>query len=71
MIAAADLRDTEQVPMLEGGGIEASIRGEVLLYTPDARIRQDASKIGYEVTFTQPFYTLRELRRLEGRHPGH
>jgi predicted GIY-YIG superfamily endonuclease len=30
-----DLRDTEQVPLLEDGGIEAFIRREVLPYTPD------------------------------------
>ena len=37
-----DLRDTEQVPLLEEGGIEAFIRREVLPYTPDAWI--DESK---------------------------
>ena len=30
------LRDTEQVPLLEEGGIEAFLRREVLPYTPDA-----------------------------------
>jgi hypothetical protein len=35
----ADLRDTEQVPLLEDGGIEAFIRREVLPYTPDAWIK--------------------------------
>ena len=30
----SDLRDTEQVPLLEDGGIEAFIRLEVLPYTP-------------------------------------
>ncbi|GEM_PF-3285657 len=34
----SDLRDTEQVPLLEEGGIEAFIRREVLPYTPDAWI---------------------------------
>ena len=32
----ADLRDTEQVPLLEEGGIDAFISREVLPYTPDA-----------------------------------
>ena len=32
------MRDTEQVPLLEEGGIEAFIRREVLPYTPDAWI---------------------------------
>ncbi|MFA7243507.1 MAG: hypothetical protein WC091_25650 [Sulfuricellaceae bacterium] len=44
----ADLRDTEQIPLLEAGGIEAFIRREVLPYTPDAWIKPDATKIGYE-----------------------
>src|SRR5205807_10580565 len=38
----SDLRDAEQVPLLEPGGIEAFIRREVLPYTPDAWIREDA-----------------------------
>ena len=60
----SDLRDTEQVPLLEDGGIEAFIRREVLPYTPDAWIREDA-KIGYEVSFTRYFYKPQPLRTLE------
>ena len=40
----SDLRDTEQVPLLEEGGIEAFIRREVLPYTPDAWIKEDAPR---------------------------
>jgi type I restriction enzyme M protein len=61
----ADLRDTEQVPLLENGGIEAFIRREVLPYTPDAWIKEDATKIGYEVSFTRHFYQPQPLRTLE------
>jgi type I restriction enzyme M protein len=61
----ADLRDTEQVPLLEDGGIEAFIRREVLPYTPDAWIRDDATKIGYEISFTRHFYKPQPLRTLE------
>jgi type I restriction enzyme M protein len=61
----SDLRDTEQVPLLEEGGIEAFIRREVLAYTPDAWIKQDATKIGYEVSFTRHFYKPQPLRTLE------
>jgi type I restriction enzyme M protein len=61
----ADLRDTEQVPLLEEGGIEAFIRREVLPYAPDAWIKEDATKIGYEVSFTRHFYKPRPLRTLE------
>jgi type I restriction enzyme M protein len=61
----SDLRDTEQVPLLEEGGIEAFIRREVLPYTPDAWIREDATRIGYEVSFTRHFYKPQPLRTLE------
>ncbi len=61
----SDLRDTEQVPLLEDGGIEAFIRREVLPYTPDAWIKQDATKVGYEVSFTRHFYKPQPLRTLE------
>jgi type I restriction enzyme M protein len=44
----SDLRDTEQIPLLEEGGIEAFFRREVLPYAPDAWIDADATKIGYE-----------------------
>jgi type I restriction enzyme M protein len=60
-----DLRDTEQVPLLEDGGIEAFIRREVLPYTPDAWIKADATKVGYEVSFTRHFYKPQPLRTLE------
>ena len=61
----SDLRDTEQVPLLEEGGIEAFIRREVLPYTPDAWIKEDATKVGYEVSFTRHFYKPQPLRTLE------
>jgi len=61
----SDLRDTEQVPLLEVGGIEAFIRREVLPYTTDAWIKEDATKIGYEVSFTRHFYKPQPLRTLE------
>jgi type I restriction enzyme M protein len=61
----SDLRDTEQVPLLEDGGIEAFIRREVLPYTPDAWIKEEATKIGYEVSFTRHFYRPQPLRTLE------
>jgi len=61
----SDLRDTEQVPLLEEGGIEAFIRREVLPYTPDAWIKENATKIGYEISFTRHFYKPQPLRTLE------
>jgi type I restriction enzyme M protein len=61
----SDLRDTEQVPLLEDGGIDAFIRREVIPYTPDAWIKEEATKIGYEVSFTRHFYKPRPLRTLD------
>jgi len=61
----SDLRDTEQIPLLEPGGIEAFIRREVLPYTPDAWIKKDATKIGYEISFTRHFYRPTPMRTLE------
>ena len=61
----SDLRDTEQVPLLEPGGIEAFIRREVLPYTPDAWIKEDATKVGYEISFTRHFYQPQPLRTLD------
>lgn len=60
----SELRDYEQVPLLEEGGIEAFIRREVLPYTPDAWIVESDTKIGYEVSFTRHFYQPPALRTL-------
>jgi type I restriction enzyme M protein len=61
----SELRDTEQIPLLEPGGIEAFFRREVLPYTTDAWIKADATKIGYEISFTRHFYKPQPLRTLE------
>lgn len=61
----SELRDTEQVPVLEDGGIEAYFKREVLPYTSDAWIKEDATKIGYEVSFIRHFYKPQPLRSLE------
>lgn len=61
----SELRDYEQVPLLEDGGIEAFIRREVLPYTPDAWIDEAATKIGYEISFTRHFYKPPKLRTLD------
>jgi len=61
----SELRDTEQVPLLEPGGIEAFLRREVLPHVPDAWIDADATKTGYEISFTRYFYQPKPLRTLE------
>ena len=63
--ADTELRDTEQVPLLEPGGIEALIRREVLPHAPDAWIDEEGAKIGYEISFTRYFYQPPPMRSLE------
>ena len=60
-----DLRDSEQVPLLEEGGIEAFIKREVLPHAPDAWYVESSVKIGYEISFTRYFYKPQPLRSLE------
>ena len=60
-----ELRDTEQVPLLEDGGIEAFLRREVLPHAPDAWYVADSVKTGYEISFTRYFYKPTPLRTLE------
>ena len=60
-----DPRDTEQVPLLEEGGIPAFINREVLPYTADAWVDESKTKTGYEISFTRHFYKPQPLRTLE------
>ena len=59
------LRDSEQAPLLEDGGIEAFFRREVLPYTPDAWIDPDKTQVGYEISFTRHFYKPAPMRGLD------
>jgi type I restriction enzyme M protein len=61
----SELRDTEQVPLLEEGGIEAFIQREVLPYSPDAWVAEGSTKIGYEISFNRYFYKPAPLRTLD------
>jgi len=60
-----DLRDTEQIPLLEEGGIDAFLKREVLPYAPDAWYTPESVKIGYEISFTRYFYKPQPMRSLE------
>ena len=60
-----DLRDTEQVPLLHEGGVDAFLRREVLPYAPDAWYVPGDMKIGYGISFTRHFYKPQPLRPLE------
>lgn len=59
------LRDSEQIPLLEDGGIEAFFQREVLPHVPDAWIDKSATRIGYEISFTRHFYKPPVLRSLD------
>ena len=59
------LRDTEQIPLLYEGGIDAFMEKEVLLYAPDAYIDNSKTAIGYELSFTKYFYKPVELPPIE------
>ena len=61
----SDLRDTEQIPLTEEGGVEAFLRREVLPYSPDAWYRSDSVKVGYEINFNRYFYKPEPMRELK------
>ena len=60
-----DLRDTEQIPLLEEGGIEAFLRREVLPYAEDAWYDPATVKTGYEINFNRYFYKPQPMRPLD------
>ena len=61
----SELRDTEQIPLMEEDGIEAFIRREVLPHRPDAWFDESSIKIGYKINFNRYFYKPQQLRSLE------
>ncbi|MGG1400285.1 class I SAM-dependent DNA methyltransferase [Bacillus salipaludis] len=63
--ADANLRDTEQIPLLHNGGVEQFFIDEVLSFAPDAWIDEGKTQVGYEISFTKYFYKPVKLRTLE------
>jgi type I restriction enzyme M protein len=61
----SDLRDSEQVPLQELGGVEAFIRREVLPHAKDAWVDDSKTQIGYEISFNRYFYKPPPLRSLD------
>ena len=59
-----ELRDTEQIPLLEEGGIAAFLEREVLPYAADAWYETDSVKVGYEISFNRYFYKPAPMRTL-------
>ena len=60
-----DLRDTEQIPLLEEGGIDAFLRREVLPYAANAWYMPSNVKVGYEINFNRHFYQPQPMRPLD------
>ena len=60
-----DLRDTEQIPLVHPGGIDAFLQEEVLPYAPDVYYNPEAVKIGYEINFNRHFYKPQPMRSLD------
>ena len=60
----SELRDTEQIPLQEEGGVDAFLKREVLSYAPDAWYRPDTVKVGYEISFNRYFYKPQPMRTL-------
>ena len=61
----SELRDTEQIPLQQEGGIEGFLQREVLPYAPDAWVVRESEKIGYEISFNRYFYKPQPMRTLE------
>ena len=61
----SELRDTEQIPLQEEGGVEAFLEREVLPYGHDAWYKPASVKIGYEISFTRYFYKPEPMRTLD------
>ncbi len=59
-----ELRDTEQISLLEPGGIVGFFEREVRPHVPDAWIVPGSERIGYEISFTRHFYKPKKLRTL-------
>lgn len=64
VVTDPSLRDTEQVPLLYPGGIDAFMEKEVLPYAPDAFYDAANVVVGYELAFTKYFYKPVELRTI-------
>jgi len=60
--ADKNLKDSEQVPLLYEGGMDAFFKKEIQPYIPDAWIEEDTAALGYELSFTKYFYRPLDLR---------
>lgn len=60
-----NLKDTEQIPFLYEGGINAFYENEIKPYVPDAWIDYQSVVKGYELSFTKYFYKPVKMRDME------
>jgi type I restriction enzyme M protein len=60
-----ELRDTEQVPLLEPGGVAGFVAQEVWPHAADAWVDESKTQVGYEISFTRYFYQPQALRSLD------
>ena len=61
----SNLKDSEQVPLLYEGGIDAFYENEITPYVNDAVVDSENAIIGYELSFTKYFYKPVQLRSVE------
>ena len=61
----SNLKDSEQVPLLYEGGIDAFYENEIAPYVNDAVVDSENAIIGYELSFTKYFYKPVQLRSVE------
>jgi type I restriction enzyme M protein len=59
---AADLRDTENVPLAQD--VDIYFKREILPHAPDAWIDHEKTKVGYEIPFNRYFYVFEPPREL-------
>lgn len=62
------LRDTEQIPLLYEGGVDAFLEKEVYPYSPNSFVDKEKIVVGYELSFTKYFYkpiTLRSVNEIK------
>lgn len=60
-----NLKDSEQVPLLYEGGIDAFYENEIAPYVSDAVVDYENAIIGYELSFTKYFYKPVQLRSVK------
>lgn len=59
-----ELTNSEQVPLLYEGSIDAFMKNKMLPYAPNAYVDESKTQVGYELSFTKYFYKPTELRPL-------